>query len=145
MDNDIFEALFEVLTFFHQPQDERQQLRQAGTALEPAAMPIIVRAGQQPGVSVGELAGWIGRNHSSISRQVDRLIKTGWLTEVERDDQRIRRIKLTEKGQRGLMQLKVARETEFSQRIQDYTPQQRADLLRTLRLLAKTLRRPKED
>lgn len=145
MDNDIFEALFEIMAFFHQPQDERQQLHRAGTTLEPAAMPIIVRAGQQPGVSVGELAGWIGRNHSSISRQVDRLIKTGWLTEAERDDQRIRRVQLTEKGQRGLMQLKVAREAEFSQRIQAYTPQQRADLLRSLRLLAQTLREPKQD
>lgn len=145
MDKEIFEALVEIMTtFFHQPKSERQQLRQAGTQLEPAAMPIVIRLMQRPDSSIGELAQWIGRDHSAISRQVDRLVRVGWVVEPQRGDRRIRRLRLTATGRSGLMQMMVMREIEFSQRLKDYTPQQRRDLLQALRLLAKTLQEPEE-
>lgn len=139
MDNEIFESLYDIVTFFNQPQQDRYLLDKAAVHLEPAALPIVVRVGKTPGISIGELADQVGRNHSSVSRQVDRLMGAGWLREAPRNDQRVRRLLLTEAGQRGLMQIKVARETEFSRRLADYTPTEREDLNRVLRRLADTL------
>lgn len=145
MDNEIFEALFEIVTFFNRPQQDRELLQQAQVHLEPAALPIIVWVGRQPGVSVGELAEAIGRNHSSISRQVDKLIVAGWLTESERQDQRVRQLILTAKGQRGLMQIKVARHAALNQRLVNYSPADRAQLQQVLQRLAGTLAQPHDE
>ncbi|KRN01563.1 transcriptional regulator [Levilactobacillus senmaizukei DSM 21775 = NBRC 103853] len=139
MDNEIFEALFEIVTFFNQPQQDRDLLKRAEISLEPAALPIIVRVGRQPEISIGELANQIGRNHSSVSRQVDKLVKAGWLTEVERRDQRIRRVTLSPQGQRALLQVKVAREAAFRQRLAGYSDVDRSELAHVLQRLAATL------
>jgi len=140
MDNEIFEALFEIVTFFNHPQQDRYLLRQAQVQLDPAALPIVVRVGRQPAISVGELAAQIGRNHSSISRQVDKLMAAGWLLETERSDQRVRRLTLSEAGQRGLLRVKLAREAAFKRRLAEYSLDDRAALLATLKRLAETLR-----
>ncbi|WP_270320284.1 MarR family winged helix-turn-helix transcriptional regulator [Levilactobacillus brevis] len=142
MDNDIFKALFEIVTFFNQPQQDRQLLKQANLTLEPAALPIIVRIGRQPEISIGELANQIGRNHSSISRQVDKLVTAGWLVEVERRDQRIRQLTLSDQGKRALLQIKVAREAGLRQHLADYSNSERIELLQVLQRLAKTLTTP---
>lgn len=144
MDNEIFEALFEIVTFFNQPQQDRQLLQQASIPLEPAALPIIVRVGRQPKISIGELADQIGRNHSSISRQVDKLVTAGWLVEVERRDQRIRQVTLSSQGQRALLQIKLAREAAFREKLKDYTNADRVALLQVLQQLATTLTGPGE-
>jgi len=140
MDNEIFEALFEIVTFFNHPQQDRYLLRQAQVQLDPAALPNVVRVGRQPAISVGELAAQIGRNHSSISRQVDKLMAAGWLLETERSDQRVRRLTLSEAGQRGLLRVKLAREAAFKRRLAEYSLDDRAALLATLKRLAETLR-----
>ncbi len=142
MDNEIFEALFEIVTFFNQPQQDRQLLQQANIPLEPAALPIIVRVGHQPEISIGELANQIGRNHSSISRQVDKLVTAGWLVEVERRDQRIRQVALSPQGQRALLQIKVAREAALRDKLKDYSNADRVALLQVLQQLATTLTGP---
>jgi len=139
MDNEIFEALFEIVTFFNQPQQDRRLLQQANVPLEPAALPIVVRAGRQADISIGELADQIGRNHSSISRQVDKLVAAGWLREVDRRDQRVRLVALTQQGQRGLMQIKLAREAALRERLASYSNTDRAELVRVLQQLAGTL------
>ncbi|WP_125573968.1 MarR family winged helix-turn-helix transcriptional regulator [Levilactobacillus huananensis] len=139
MDNEIFEALFEIVTFFNQPQQDRHLLQQAHVPLEPAALPIVVRAGRQTDISIGELADQIGRNHSSISRQVDKLVAAGWLREVERRDQRVRLVALTQQGQRGLLQIKLAREAALREKLASYSNTDRAELVRVLQQLAGTL------
>lgn len=139
MDNEIFEAIFEIVTFFNQPNQDRDLLKRAGISLEPVALPIIVRVGRQPEISIGELANQIGRNHSSVSRQVDKLVAAGVLTEVERRDQRVRRITLSPQGQRALLQIKVARESVLRQRLSGYSDTERADLVRVLQHLVSTL------
>lgn len=144
MDNEIFEALFEIVTFFNQPQQDRQLLQQANISLEAAALPIIVRVGHQPEISIGELANQIGRNHSSISRQVDKLVAAGWLVEVERRDQRVRQLTLSPQGQRALLQIKVAREAALRQKLADYSNADRVALLQALQQLAATLTGPSD-
>lgn len=139
MNHEIFEALFDIVTFFNQPQQDRHLLQAARVQLDPAALPIVVRVGRHPGLSIGELANQIGRNHSSISRQVDKLMAAGWLEESERRDQRVRRLTLSPAGQRGLTQIKVAREAAMQEKLAGYSDAEQAELLRVLQRLAKTL------
>ena len=80
MDNDIFEALFEIVTFFNQPQQDRQLLKQANLTLEPAALPITCEL-SAAGISIGELANQIGEIiRQSVVRSIS--CHSGWLVEV---------------------------------------------------------------
>ncbi|GEO74348.1 transcriptional regulator [Levilactobacillus namurensis DSM 19117] len=139
MDSDIFEALFDIVTFFDQPQRDRCLLQRARVHLEPAALPIVVWVARQPNISVGQLADHIGRNHSSVSRQVDRLMAAGWLEEPDRRDQRVRRLTLSTAGHQGLLRIQLARAAELQERLSDYSTADRAELLRVLQRLAQTL------
>lgn len=120
MDSDIFEALFDIVTFFDQPQRDRCLLQRARVHLEPAALPIVVWVARQPNISVGQLADHIGRNHSSVSR-------------------RVRQLTLSTAGHQGLLRIQLARAAELQERLSDYSAADRAELLRVLQRLAQTL------
>ncbi|WP_143463066.1 MarR family winged helix-turn-helix transcriptional regulator [Levilactobacillus enshiensis] len=139
MDNQIFEALFEIVTFFSQTEEDRKLLEEAHVKLDAPALPIIMRVDHQPGISIGELANQIGRNHSSISRQVDKLIGAGWLEETERRDKRIRQVILSPKGQQTVQQIKLAREAAIRRRLVKYSDADRGELLRVLQRLSAVL------
>lgn len=144
MDNEIFEALLEILLVVQQPKAERQLLQTTGDNLEPAALPVMIRIAQYPGISVGELAEQVGRHHSSVSRQVDRLVKAGWVVETDRSDRRIRRLDLSEHGQRVWVRLKMTQENIVKQRLTaaGYTAADQRQLAAALQRLALTLTTP---
>ncbi|AKP64215.1 transcriptional regulator [Levilactobacillus koreensis JCM 16448] len=139
MDNQIFEALFEIVTFFSRTEEDRKLLKEAHVKLDTPTLPIIMRVDHQPGISIGELADQIGRNHSSISRQVDKLIETGWLEETERRDKRVRRVILSPRGQQTVQQIKLAREAAIRRRLAKYSDADRGELLRVLQRLSAVL------
>ncbi|WP_203640432.1 MarR family winged helix-turn-helix transcriptional regulator [Levilactobacillus andaensis] len=139
MDNQIFEALFEIVTFFSQTEEDRKLLAEAHVKLDAPTLPIIMRVDHTPGISIGELADQIGRNHSSISRQVDKLIETGWLEETERRDKRVRQVILSPSGQQTVQQIKLAREASIRRRLAKYSDADRGELLRVLQRLSAVL------
>ncbi|MFC6261409.1 MarR family winged helix-turn-helix transcriptional regulator [Levilactobacillus fujinensis] len=139
MDNQIFEALFEIVTFFNQTEEDRKLLERAHVKLDAPTLPIIMRVDHQPGISIGELADQIGRNHSSISRQVDKLIAAGWLEETERRDKRVRQVILSPNGKQTVHQIKIAREAAIRQRLAKYSDADRGELLRVLQRLSAVL------
>jgi DNA-binding MarR family transcriptional regulator len=99
MNNKIFQSLFEIVTFFNRPQQDKRLLSKAGLDIDTASFPIIVRIGLQRSISVGELANQLGRSHSTVSRQIDKLeVEHLVRSDAAKKDGRVREITLSDQG-----------------------------------------------
>jgi DNA-binding MarR family transcriptional regulator len=76
MDQDIrqfYEALFDVIGLLQQPQRDVALLAEAGVSLDRALFPLVVLIGRRGTVGIVELAGLVGRDYTTVSRQVAKL------------------------------------------------------------------------
>ena len=100
MINQIFESLITIIDFFNDPEQDIVLLKRVGNLNDKNLLPIVVRVGRQPEISVGELARQLGKNHSSISRQVSKLEKKGIISSLTHsEDKRIRMLTLASEGE----------------------------------------------
>src|SRR5260370_35373807 len=74
-------------------------LAHADVKLDRALYPLLLPIGYAQPISVVDLAGLVGRNHSTVSRQVAKLESLGLVERhVAADDQRIRLLKPSRAG-----------------------------------------------
>ena len=71
----LHEALIDVVGVFNRPQNDVILLREAGVSLDRALFPLLVLIERRGPIAVGELAGRVGRDHTTVSRQVGKLEK----------------------------------------------------------------------
>jgi DNA-binding MarR family transcriptional regulator len=114
MDEDIrqfYEALFDVVGLLNQPQRDIALLSKAGSTLDRALLPLLVVVGRRGAVGIVELAGLVGRDYTTISRQVVTLDRLGLVTRhVGKTDARERKVTATPKGLAMISALEAARE-----------------------------------
>src|SRR5215467_12184501 len=65
-----YDALFDLIGLMNQPQRDSALLQEAGVSLDRALFPLLVVIGRRDAVGIIELAGLVGRDHSTVSRQV---------------------------------------------------------------------------
>lgn len=110
MYDELFQSLFQIVTFFNRPKQDKVLLKKAGVTLDTALLPIVVRVGVQKKLGIVELADQLGRDHSTVSRQVDRLQAMGLVvTDSAKSDGRVREIRLSDEGKVALTKLTRAR------------------------------------
>src|SRR5208282_2837102 len=66
----LHEALIDVVGFFNRPQNDVILLREAGVSLDRALFPLLVLIQRRGPLGVGELADRVGRDYTTVSRQV---------------------------------------------------------------------------
>ena len=77
-------------------------LREAGVDLDRALFPLLVRLGMRGPFCVADLAEQVGRDHTTVSRQLARLEELELVSRREdRSDRRLRAARLTAKGERS--------------------------------------------
>lgn len=87
-------------------------LRKAGVELDTALFPVLVRIGIQKKTGIVELADQLGRDHSTVSRQVDKLQTFGVVeSAAAKSDGRVREIRLSNDGKALLAKIAKARRT----------------------------------
>lgn len=80
-----------------------RDVHQAALTEPSAAHLLIPLVTQWPGIRVGDLARHRGVSLSTVSRQVEQLVRDGWVrAEVDPADQRAHRLFLTEHGETGV-------------------------------------------
>lgn len=142
MKTDIFESLFQIVNFFNDPRHDTTLLKKSGIKDDKNLLPIIVRVGVSQTISVGDLANQLGKNHSSISRQIDKFEKQGLLVSSYNDnDRRIRQVALTEKGAELLQLIEKARYELLDDIFSQITEDELKGIANSLNLLATTLTR----
>ncbi|WP_376796621.1 MarR family winged helix-turn-helix transcriptional regulator [Thermogemmatispora sp.] len=106
-----YEALFDLIGLLNQPQRDSVLLREAGVSLDRALLPLLVAIGRKGTIGIVELAGLVGRHHSTVSRQVAAMARLGLVTrQAATGDRREHKVTITREGLAIVQALEAARE-----------------------------------
>jgi len=106
-----YDALFDLIGLINQPQRDNTLLKVAGVSLDRALLPLLVVIGRRDTIGIMELAGLVGRDHSTVSRQVAALTRLGLVTRhAGTSDGRERKVAVTQEGLAIVHALETARE-----------------------------------
>jgi DNA-binding MarR family transcriptional regulator len=105
-----YDALFDLIGLMNQPQRDTLLLQEAGISLDRALFPLLVIAGRHGSVGIMELASLVGRDHSTVSRQVATLTRLGLVTrQTSSSDGRERKVAPAPEGFAVIHALDTAR------------------------------------
>lgn len=139
----LHEALIDVGGFFNRPRNDAILIREAGVSLDRALFPLLVLIQRRGPLGVGELADWVGRDYTTVSRQVAKLEKLGLVARrASKTDARVTETVVTDKGQAISDMLDGARERLARNALADWSQDDLAEFARLLRRFADSLTRP---
>lgn len=114
-------ALIDLIGFLGSPQRDDALLREAAVDLDRALFPLLVVLGARGALGVAELGALVGRDHTTVSRQ---LAKLEMLELVARGkggaDRRRHTAQLTESGRKIVRAISRARRRLLSQALADW-------------------------
>ena len=106
----------------------------------PVVRPLLVLTQRRGPLGVGELADWIGRNSTTVSRQVAKLESLGLIARrAGKTDRGVTEAVVTEKGWAMSEMLDAARERVAGKALAGWREHDLADLARLLRRFADNL------
>jgi len=104
-------ALLEIVGVMNRPQNDERMVREAGIALDRALFPLLVGIERFGPIGIVEMADRVGRDYTTVSRQVAKLESLGLVERRENvSDRRIREAAITPKGKKMTDQVDAARE-----------------------------------
>ena len=104
-------ALLDIVAVINRPQRDEAMVREAGIALDRALFPLLVVIERFGPIGIVDLADRIGRDHTTVSRQVAKLEDEGLVSRQSGDgDRRVRLAGVTAKGKAMTDALDRARE-----------------------------------
>ncbi|WP_416966585.1 MarR family winged helix-turn-helix transcriptional regulator [Streptomyces sp. 4F14] len=97
----------------------------AGVPLDRAAVALLRQVADSDPLRPGELAQRLGVEASHVTRTVQQLQKSGYVTRVpDPQDGRAQRIQLTEDGERAVGRIRAASQRGMQLALQEWTPQE---------------------
>ncbi|USB33916.1 MarR family transcriptional regulator [Paenibacillus sp. YPG26] len=142
MEKEIFKALIDIIGMMNRPDRDKKMIQDAGVNLEEAAFRVFVGIGHIQPTSVGDLADMMGKNYSSVSRQIDKLEAAGLVHSYpSSSDSRIRVSELTKSGEEINAMISATRERYLREGLADWTPEEKSGLLNNLRRLFESLQK----
>lgn len=116
------EALIDLIGFLNSPQRDDALLREAGVRLDRALFPLLVALGARGALSVAELADLVGRDHTTVSRQLAKLQSLALVERRDGDtDRRKRAAQLTDDGRTIVKAITLARQRLLSRALADWS------------------------
>jgi DNA-binding MarR family transcriptional regulator len=136
----LHEALLNLTGFLNRPQSDAVLLRRAGSTLDRALIPLLIRAEVGEQITVGELADAVGRHHTTVSRQVTVLEQQGLVRrQVDPRDKRHAVVEVTETGRAEAARIAAARHDVMTEVFAGWTPAEKADLGRLITKLVASM------
>jgi DNA-binding MarR family transcriptional regulator len=133
-------AILDIVAVINQPQRDDALLKEAGVALDRALFPLLVLIERLGPIGVVDLADRVGRDHSTVSRQVAKLEELGLVERREgRADRRVREAMPTRKGRAIAEALDAARERMAATIFATWSERDFSDLVRLVRRFADDL------
>jgi DNA-binding MarR family transcriptional regulator len=105
-----YSALFDLIGLLNQPQRDLVLLQEADVSLDRALFQLLVTIDHHGSVGIVELAGLVGRDHSTVSRQITSLKRLEFVVPQKSPDGREHKVVVTEKGMSIVHALDAARE-----------------------------------
>jgi DNA-binding MarR family transcriptional regulator len=120
--DDIASALIDLTGCLNSPRQDDVLLREAGVSLDRALFPLLVRLHAAGTISVAELAGQVGRDPSTVSRQLAKLETLGLIKRpATKEDMRVREAAITKAGLSAITAITKARRKLLGQLLQDWS------------------------
>lgn len=134
---ELHRALIDIVSVMNRPQRDEAMVREAGIALDRALFPLLVMVERLGPVGIVDLADRVGRDYTTVSRQVTKLESLGF---VERrssaTDGRVREAVITASGKALTDKIDMARGAMAHTIFADWSDQDVADLARLMRRFA---------
>lgn len=134
---ELHRSLIDIASLMNRPERDAQLLEMAGLTLERALFPLLVTIERRGPIGVVELADGVGRDYTTVSRQVARLEA---LELVERRsgsaDKRVREAVITPRGKEATDAVDGAREKMALTLFRDWPREDFDELIRLMRMLA---------
>lgn len=137
---ELHRSLIEIVSMMNRPERDVELLSKAGLSLERALFPLLVLVERLGPIGVVDLAGRVGRDYTTVSRQVARLEELGLVTRRSNAaDKRVREAIVTRQGKVATDALDAAREAIAVVKFADWKREDFDDLVRLMRMLANTM------
>ncbi|HIY91748.1 MarR family winged helix-turn-helix transcriptional regulator [Companilactobacillus sp. HBUAS56275] len=141
MDNQLIESLVTIVTFFNRTDRDQAFIKQAGVDLEAVSFQLFVTIGRMQPTNVSDLANILGKSHSSVSRQIDKLEQKQLVTTKDGEqDARVRSIVLSGSGEKLKKILDQTRVKMIDSALESWSEDEKKALSDNLGHLAKTLK-----
>jgi DNA-binding MarR family transcriptional regulator len=119
-------ALIELTGYLNSPRQDDVLLNEAGVSLDRALFPLLVRLSSARSMAVAQLADRVGRDPSTVSRQLAKLEELRLIKRpLTNEDMRVRKATITKAGLRAITAITEARRKLLHQLIRDWSKEER--------------------
>jgi DNA-binding MarR family transcriptional regulator len=133
-------ALIDIVSVFNRPQIDEKMVQEAGIALDRALFPLLVGIERRGPIGVVDLAERVGRDYTTVSRQVAKLESLGLATRQESaQDRRVSNAVITPKGKAMTDLVDAARERSGRAIFESWDKTEIDELVRLTRKFADAL------
>lgn len=137
---DLHRSLIDIVTVMNRPQNDAALLARAGLTLERALFPLLVLVERLGPIGVVDLAANVGRDYTTVSRQVARLETLGLVSrQAGAADRRVRQACVTPAGKAAADAVDAARSRLAMALFETWSQADFDALLRLMRRLADDL------
>jgi DNA-binding MarR family transcriptional regulator len=134
-------ALMDLMGCMNSPRQDDVLLREAGVSLDRALFPLLVCLSRSTALGVAELADQMGRDASTISRQIAKLEELGFVQrKTSKKDLRVREAVITKAGICMIDIITSTRRRLLNQLLSDWTEDERNNLPRLIQRLASSMK-----
>ena len=135
-------AVLDIVATMNRPQRDEEMVRQAGIALDRALFPLLVAIERRGPIGIVDLADRVGRDYTTVSRQVSKLDELGLAERRESAvDRRVREAVITPLGKAMTDKVDVAREKIVRALFADWEQDDVKELIRLMRRFADAVTR----
>lgn len=137
---ELHRSLIDIATLMNRPERDVKLLDKAGLSLERALFPLLVLVQKLGPIGVVDLASRVGRDYTTVSRQVARLEELGLVDRrSSAADKRVREAVITPRGKAATDALDAAREELALAMFRGWQRDDFDDLVRLMRMLINTM------
>jgi DNA-binding MarR family transcriptional regulator len=131
---ELHHTLVDLIGLMNRPQRDSALLHEAGVSLDRALFPLLIAVERKGPIGVVELGDLVGRDYTTVSRQVAKLEHLGLIVRRSaKADKRIREAEITAQGKEMTHALDAARERFAAVLFAKWSKNDRRDLVRLLR------------
>ncbi|MGL9619562.1 MarR family winged helix-turn-helix transcriptional regulator [Bradyrhizobium sp. U531] len=139
----LHEALIDIVSVMNRRQGDETMIREAGISLDRALFPLLVGIERRGPIGVVDLADRMGRDYTTVSRQVAKLETLGLVKrQASEADRRISEATITPTGKAMTDAVDRARERIVGSMFATWDEQDVEDLVRLMRKLADAMIAP---
>jgi DNA-binding MarR family transcriptional regulator len=134
-------AVLDIVSAMNRPQRDEVLIKEAGIPLDRALFPLLVGIERAGPIGVVELADRVGRDYTTVSRQVAKLESLGLVERRESAaDRRVREAAITPKGKAMTDLVDAARERIGRATFKTWGPHDIEELVRLMRKFADAMK-----